>query len=242
MRLQQLFISNVSHELKNPLMRIGTQLDVARLKARSIEQYQELIESVRSDIRELSQLAETLLELAKMTDETPQIIYGDIRIDEILWEARSLLLSAETRYLITIDFGEEISSDHQLIMQGNPQLLKMAFVNLMENACKFADDAHAHVQLRFDDASKHLEVSFVNKGEAIHPQEVSLIFQPFYRSSKTSHLKGYGVGLSLVERIIRLHSGQIAVESDKLNRDVTFRVSLPVELANATLATTNTNN
>lgn len=228
-RLQQLFISNVSHELKNPLMRIGTQLDVTMLKTRPVETYKQLMVSLRTDVREISQLTETLLELAKVSDDSPQVIFGAVRIDEILWDARALLIGAEPNYLITIDFGEEIINDDYLTASGNAQLLKTAFANLMENGCKFSEDAHVKVQLRYDTVDKRLCVSFCNTGEAIPPDELALIFQPFYRSRKTSHLKGYGVGLSLVERIIRLHNGQTTIESNKLNREIIFRVTIPTK-------------
>jgi signal transduction histidine kinase len=224
-RLQNLFISNVSHELKNPLMRIWAQMDVAMLKERSGEEYRTLVMSVQEDIRELSQLAETLLELAKVNDEARRVIYGQVRIDEVLWDARTLLMSAEPTYLVTVDFSQDINNEEQLTVNGNPQLLKTAFVNLMENGCKFSDDAHVDVKVSFLPEAIHID--FQNTGDVIAPDEVKLIFQPFYRRDNTAKIKGYGVGLSLVERIIKLHGSTLSVHSNASAHTNIFTVVLP---------------
>src|SRR5690606_28984676 len=68
-RLQKTFVANVSHELKNPLTKISSQLEVSLLKERSVSDYQNTISSVLDDIRELSQLSNSLLELAKVSEE-----------------------------------------------------------------------------------------------------------------------------------------------------------------------------
>ena len=212
---------------------MGTQLDVAMLKERSTVDYQSLIISVRQDIRELSHLAETLLDLAKVNDESQRIFYGEVRIDEVLWDARSLLLSAEPNYLITVQFDEDISSENQLLVNGNPHLLKTAFVNLMENGCKFSDNSHVNVHVFF--TKEGIQLEFQNTGETIASEEMKLIFRPFYRRDGASHIKGYGVGLSLVERIIKLHESWLNVSSDQTTRTTIFTIVLPYSKTNDNL-------
>lgn len=224
-RLQKLFISNVSHELKNPLMRMGTQLDVAMLKERTVDEYKSLAVSLREDIRELSQLSQTLLELAKVNDEIQGVVYGQIRIDEIIWETRLLLMSAESSYLVTVDFNQEINTESQLTINGNAQLLKTAFVNLMENGCKFSEDEHVNIRVSFSNES--IKIDFQNTGEFISDDETKLIFQPFYRKNNTTNIKGYGVGLALVERIIKLHGGVLSVHSYVSTQTNVFSITLP---------------
>ncbi|MFN4144402.1 MAG: ATP-binding protein [Runella sp.] len=231
-RLQSLFISNVSHELKNPLMRIGTQIDVTLLKPRSIEEYQQLMLSVREDIRELGQMAETLLELAKVNDEARQVIYAQVRIDEVVWEARTLLMSVNQSYLVTVHFDDSLNNETQLMISGNAQLLKTAFVNLMENGCKFSNDNSMKVTISSN--AQELCIHFENSGVSLKPHELKLIFQPFYRSNNTAHIKGYGVGLSLVERIIKLHGGHINVELFEQPQTTLFAVKIPFELQSDT--------
>ena len=221
-RLQNLFVSNVSHEMKNPLMKIGSQIDVALLKGRSPEEYLSTLQSVRQDIREMGQLSNTLLELAKVSDLNHKLMYDEVRLDETIWEAGDLLLQAEQSYQVQVDFADGLEEDTQLVVKGNAQLLKTAFVNLMENGCKFSENHSVKVSLHFE--KDHIEVQFTNSGVMEKP-EMDLIFEPFYRSQNTASIKGYGVGLSLVNRIVKLHGGNITVQS--LDNQTVFVLWLP---------------
>jgi signal transduction histidine kinase/uncharacterized protein (UPF0333 family) len=221
-RLQNLFVSNVSHEMKNPLMKIGSQIDVALLKGRTPEQYLATLQSVRQDIREMGQLSNTLLELAKVSDLNHKLMYDEVRLDETIWEAGDLLLQAEQNYQVQVDFADELEEDTQLVVKGNAQLLKTAFVNLMENGCKFSENHSVKVSLHFE--KDHIEVWFTNSG-IMEKTEMDLIFEPFYRSQNTASIKGYGVGLSLVNRIVKLHGGNIKVQS--LDNQTIFVLWLP---------------
>jgi signal transduction histidine kinase len=221
-RLQNLFVSNVSHEMKNPLMKIGSQIDVALLKERTPEQYLTTLESVRQDIREMGQLSNTLLELAKVSDLNHKLMYDEVRLDETIWEAGDLLLQAEQNYQVQVDFADGLEEDTQLVVKGNAPLLKTAFVNLMENGCKFSKNHSVKVSLHFE--KDHIEVKFINSGVMEKP-EMDLIFEPFYRSQNTASIKGYGVGLSLVNRIVKLHGGNITVQS--LDNQTVFVLWLP---------------
>ena len=221
-RLQNLFVSNVSHEMKNPLTKIGSQIDVALLKERSPEQYFVTLQSVRQDIREMGQLSNTLLELAKVSDLNHKLMYDEVRLDETIWEAGDLLLQAEQKYQVQVDFADGLEEDTQLVVKGNAQLLKTAFVNLMENGCKFSENHSVKVSLHFE--KDHIEVQFTNSGE-MEKSEMDLIFEPFYRSQNTASIKGYGVGLSLVNRIVKLHGGNITVQS--LDNQTIFILWLP---------------
>lgn len=221
-RLQNLFVSNVSHEMKNPLMKIGSQIDVALLKGRTPEQYLATLQSVRQDIREMGQLSNTLLELAKVSDLNHKLMYDEVRLDETIWEAGDLLLQAEQKYQVQVDFADGLEEDTQLVVKGNAQLLKTAFVNLMENGCKFSENHSVKVSLHFE--KDHIEVQFTNSG-IMEKSEMGLIFEPFYRSQNTASIKGYGVGLSLVNRIVKLHGGNITVQS--LDNQTVFVLWLP---------------
>ena len=224
-RLQNLFVSNVSHEMKNPLMKIGSQIDVALLKSRTPEEYLITLQSVRQDIREMGQLSNTLLELAKVSDLNHKLMYDEVRLDETIWEAGDLLLKAENNYQVQVDFADELEEDSQLVVKGNAQLLKTAFVNLMENGCKFSENKSVKVSLHF--MKSHIEVQFVNQGK-MAKSEMDLIFEPFYRSQNTATIKGYGVGLSLVNRIVKLHGGNIEVQST--DNQTIFQISLPYSI------------
>lgn len=217
---QQVFISNVSHELKNPLTKIISQLTVSLLNRRTEEEYQETMESVLQDVKDLNLLTNTLLELTKLSDDSLPNRFTSIRIDDIIWEARSSLLKVHKNYGISIEFSYNIDSDEQLSILGNSQLLKVAFMNLIENGCKFSTNQTINVNIGFD---KGLFLEFINKGAVIDTKDQKLIFLPFFRSKKTADTRGYGIGLPLAERIIKLHKGNLFIKESTLDKTV-FKV------------------
>lgn len=221
-QMQKIFVANVSHELKNPLTKMRSQLEVSIMKERSQREYQQTISSVLEDIHELAKLSNTLLELAKVSEDQRDLLTETVRIDELLLDSRQTLIEANPTYNIQIQFNEMPEDDEWLEIFGNSTLLKTAFLNLMENACKFSDDLSVFVSLVC--TAKNLTLNFSDYGKGIPVKDQSLVFQPFYRSDNTASIKGYGIGLSLVERIIKLHNGTIQIESN-LPRGTTFTLT-----------------
>jgi signal transduction histidine kinase len=202
------------------------------LNQRTEEEYKETIASVLQDVKDLNLLTNTLLELTKLSDENLPNRFTSVRIDDILWEARTFLIKVHTEYVIGIEFAEEIDSEDQLSVMGNPQLLKVAFINLMENGCKFSLTNTVNVFIGYKNG---IYLQFKNKGVAIDKKDQKLIFLPFFRSKNTAETKGYGIGLPLAERIVKLHRGQIAVEQSNEEQTI-FRIQFSEAMANSSLA------
>ena len=224
-QLQKDFISNASHELRTPLTVITGQLEVALLKDRSGEEYKASMQSVLEEIKRLNILTNRLLILSRAGKSVTVESFEAVRIDELLWLARSEVLSEHTAYSIAISFDESISGEDQLNISGNKQLLTSAFTNLIENGCKYSPDNSVEVTLRV--GGKELLLYFRDKGIGIPGDELDHIFQPFYRGSNVENQSGYGIGLSLVERITLLHRGSIRVNS-KTGKGSEFILSLPL--------------
>lgn len=210
-QLQKMFVSNVSHELKNPLTNITSQLEVTLLNERDKKEYRETIESVLEDIRELNFLSNSLLDLARLTRESDSFTMSRVRLDEILWEVREDVGAIDPLYRIEVNIEDMPEDEGRLYVEGNPYLLKTAFRNIIENACKFSENRRAQVVLTFLD--NDLVVRVADEGPGIEAKDLENVFQPFFRTDATSKIKGYGIGLSLSQRIISIHKGRIAVES-----------------------------
>lgn len=209
--LQKTFVTNVSHELKNPLTKVTSQLEVTLLKGRDNEEYKQIIQSVLDDIRELNQLSNSLLDLATLSEDNRSFTMSPLRIDEILWEARDNVQSMDVRYKVDIHTVSMPENEEDLYLNANPYLLRTAFQNLIENACKFSNDRAATVSLIC--RKNQLEIDIFDSGPGIETKELTNIFQPFYRTDNTSQVKGHGIGLSLSQKIISIHKGTIEVES-----------------------------
>ncbi|GAB4029451.1 sensor histidine kinase [Spirosoma jeollabukense] len=224
-RLQRMFVGNVSHELKNPLTQISSQLEVSLLNQREPEAYQQTIRSVLDDVRDLAALTHELLQLSQVNQEDAIGLLTDtVRMDEIVWDIRDEVIAINPRYQVNIELGALPDDPNQLAVQGNKTLLATALKNLTENACKFSDDGQALVLINF--SKDVVTIRIQNTGQSIPTADLPYIFEPFYRSRQTADVRGYGVGLSLVERIIRLHQGQISVTS-AAGKSTVFSIDLP---------------
>lgn len=228
-KFQKTFIANVSHELKNPLTKISSQLEVSLLKERNVEDYKQTIQSVLEDTQDLSAITESLLELNKISVTDYQAGFNIIRVDEIMWEARSLTQKLHNGYKVIIDTEFLPENEELLEIKGDEMLLLTAIKNLMENGCKFSFEKKSFVCLKIQKDSIKLIVK--NLGKGIPKSDLPFIFQPFFRGENTANSKGYGIGLSLVERIITLHNGSILVQSDT-NDWTEFVISLPIAKLN----------
>jgi signal transduction histidine kinase len=225
-RMQKSFISNVSHELKNPLSIIISQLEVALDKdQRTREEYRATLSSVLEDSRELNEVTEKLLQLARVHSDGGDIIFEQVRLDEIMLQTRSTLLRMHPDYQIAFDIEGSPETEEQLCIQANEPLLRSAFLNLMDNGCKFSPDKRVGVKIYFDPAGKH-RVEIKDHGPGIPAKDLQLIFQPFYRSSQNIHVRGSGIGLSLVDSILKIHSIGIQVASSQ-GKGTTFRLDFP---------------
>lgn len=221
---QKNFVSNISHELRTPLAAIITELELSTNKDRTIEEYKTAIQNALNDAKKLVRLSNSLLDLAKASYDPSEISFKSIRIDEILLDARQQVQQANPDYKIDIHFENDFENDNQISVNGNEYLLKVAFVNLFENGCKFSKDKQSTVSISF--GNEKIILRFTDKGIGISEDDIKNIFMPFYRGENKTFAEGNGIGLSLTQKIIALHKGIIAVLS-KEKQGTTFTVELP---------------
>jgi len=227
--MQKDFISNASHELRTPLTAIRGQLEVLLMKDRTENEYRESTAAVLDDIIKLNRLLDRLLLMAQASSEGAREGFSEVRIDEILWQAREELLRHEKEYRVTIALDENITDIDNLTLRGDEQLLLSAVTNIMENGCKYSPDGFVRVFLTHDE--KNISVSFTDNGPGIAEDEIERIFESFYRSKSTSSVKGHGIGLSLARKIIDIHNGKITVNS-RQGEGTTITLSFPAERFN----------
>jgi signal transduction histidine kinase len=181
------------------------------LKSRSAEEYETTLQSVLDDIKELNQLANSLLDLAFLHKAEVSLAMEPLRIDELLWEIRDSVQSLNAQYKVHVHPLNLPENDQELNIFGNVHLLKTAIQNIVENACKFSPDNKATVT--FVCTKGEVEINVFDNGLGIEQQELEKVFQPFYRTDRTTNVKGHGIGLSLSQRIINIHNGAVEIES-----------------------------
>lgn len=223
--LQKSFVSNASHELRTPLAAIISQLQVTLARRRSGEEYESVLHSVLEDAEGLSGLTNGLLQLAQSEINSQEFVFTPVRIDELLLETGDLIrLKRKANSKVDIQFIKEPEQDTDVTCNGNESLLKVLFINLLDNACKFSADNTAVVRIGFN--NHHMQVHVRNNGQAIPTDELEKIFEPFYRGRNGLQVRGHGLGLSICKKIVQLHEGELQVQSDE-QTGTTFTVQLP---------------
>jgi len=220
---QRNFVSYVTHELRTPLTIMQGQAEVALMKPRTNDEYKNALESVKSEVQDMIKLVNELLELVRANADAHLVDLRQVRIDDLLWQARGQLIQKKQHYEINVSFGEVPDSEDITVM-GNGALLKMAFMNIMENACKYSLEPVCHVLINAH--KKEVEVRFKDQGTGISEEDLQHIFEPFYRSVNTHDISGHGIGLPLTKRIIEIHRGKITIESE-VGHGTTIIIILP---------------
>jgi signal transduction histidine kinase len=181
------------------------------------------MQSINDDVQQLSKLTRGLLEMAKAGTEG-SIKLSEIRVDEVLMKIPADIGKIHTDYSVQLQFSDFPENELECMVFGNSDLLYSAIKNIVENACKYSNDKMADITLQFGEGVVKVEVR--DNGLGIPENEIPFVFQPFYRGSDAQTTKGFGLGLSMANRIIRLHKGKIEVRSE-LNKGTMFTIIIP---------------
>ena len=222
--LQRRFISNASHELSTPLTSISSQLEVAFQRDREASEYKQVMQSIYQDVSNMSKLTKTLLEFAKASGDPGGIEINLTRIDEIILRIPAELSKVQEEYTVVLEFGNLPEDEKKLLVFGNEELLLTAFKNIVINACKYSENHRAKIKL--ETIERKIIINISDQGIGISENELKNIFHAFYRANQNLGSEGFGLGLSLADKIIRLHKGHVEVNS-KIDVGTNFIITLP---------------
>lgn len=219
---QRGFVQFASHELRTPLANMLSETENALTKPRSPEEYQQTLQSLREEQSRLIEMSNALLllshyEQAELGRRTPKV-----RIDEVLYNTIDEVRALAPNARILLDFASLPKDQHDLEVQGNESLLRTAFRNLIENARRYAHDQTVHIHLL--PATGRLEIRFENWGSTLSDAETRLLFTPFFRGSNAFGKRGFGLGLTIAQRILRLHKAGLEYQTPEpgLNRFIVY--------------------
>ena len=220
---QKSFVSHASHELRTPLAALKSEVQLGQRFAKGNPELTEVFDNLFSDTERLISITNNLLFLARSVENMGNIKTSQVRIEDISFLAKEELLAAHPNYNIIIDYDNIPENENDTVIQGNEELLKRVLLNLMDNACKYSSDQTATLFIDADD--KNCTVRVTDHGIGISADDLPYVFDPFYRSSHTSEVPGFGIGLSICQRIVDLHHGSLSVTSE-LNSGSTFTLQL----------------
>jgi signal transduction histidine kinase len=221
------FISNASHEFGTPLTAIIGEADVTLLKDRTPEEYKEALQKILKQSERLNKISQSLLFLAQIGYKENKFNYTILRTDELILQANEIMNQLIPENNIKIDFELLPENPKKLKVMGNKDLLMLAITNIMTNACKYSSNKPVIVSLA--STNNEIVMIFKDQGIGIPESELPFIYDPFFRASNTAAYDGYGIGLPLTQNIIKIHKGELIINS-VLHKGVTVQVKLPIAI------------
>ncbi|MBQ0097552.1 MAG: HAMP domain-containing histidine kinase [Oscillospiraceae bacterium] len=222
--MRRSFIANVSHELKTPMTTIAGFIDGMLDGTIPIESQPHYMSIVSNEVKRLSRLVTSMLSLSRIDN-------GELKVSRQDFELFSTIIT------ILMGFEQKIT-ERKIDIRGlddfksctvnaDPDLMYQVIYNLIENAVKFTNEG-GYIEFTLVETKYDVSVSITNSGAGIPPEDIRYIFDRFYKTDKSRSIdkKGMGLGLFISKSIMRLHSGDIFVESE-VNKYCRFTFRLP---------------
>ena len=207
-KMKNEFLSSVSHELRTPLTAIKGWSETLQTAPEDRELVSRGLAVIGKEAERLSGLVEELLDFSRM--ESGHIVLKRQRLDVLaeLEEAVFLFRDRTTRAGLSLEYsgGEEL-----LPVMGDPARLRQVFVNLLDNAVKYTPRG-GRIRVEAAQLPGRVQVVISDTGVGIAPEELPRVRQKFYQTDPAN--PGSGIGLALVDEIVRLHGGRMEMDSE----------------------------
>jgi len=224
--MQKEFVANVSHELRTPLTTIKSYAEtLLEGTVDDLETTSHFLGVINNESDRMTALVQDLLELSKLDNEK-------INLDEKVINLSKLVFHSVENYRIhTNKKSQELTMEGiegEYLIIGDINRVEQVLKNLLSNAVKYSDE-NASVHVKLSSNIRYHKISVTDTGMGIPEEDLSHIFERFYRVDKARSraMGGTGLGLAIAKEIMTLHHGKIQVES-KLNVGTTFTLLLPV--------------
>ncbi|HLK21996.1 MAG TPA: ATP-binding protein, partial [Bryobacteraceae bacterium] len=224
-RAKTTFFSNVSHELRTPLTLLLSPVEELLAQQRRSEDstHRELLELVHRNGLRLQRLVNSLLDFSRIEAGRVQAVYEPTDLarytSELAGSFRSAMEKAGLEFRVECDSLPPVYVDRDM--------WEKIVLNLLSNALKFTFDGSVHVSLSGRNGEAELVVQ--DTGTGIPAAELPHIFERFHRveGARGRSIEGTGIGLALVQELVKLHGGAIQVDSE-VGQGTTFRVRIPL--------------
>lgn len=221
------FINNMTHEFKTPLTNIGlaSKMLIKEQQLPNLEKTKHYTEIILSENEKLKQQVEQILSITALER-------GDIPVSLTEVDVHSLVHNALKCMSVQVENrGGEIQQQlkaNEFVIYGDKAHLTNVFCNLIDNALKYSKQIPL-IKISTENANNALLLSFTDNGPGIEKKYLKQIFKKFFRvpTGNVHDVKGFGLGLAYVKKIIELHHGHIDATSE-LNKGTTFTITLPL--------------
>ncbi len=209
--LQSNFISNASHELRTPLTAILGESEVILSAPRSTTEYVDSIRAISDEAKKLDELTSSLLRLCQISFDGKKQKLEMVMMDEVLMGVKILLDKRAPGNMARILIQTVDAEPEGFALMCVRNWIEVAIMNIILNSIKYSDNKEVLVTLTGN--NQHFMIRISDDGIGIPADELPHILQPFFRGRNTVRYDGFGIGLPLAARIVKLHSGTFEVIS-----------------------------
>jgi len=206
------FNIDISHELKTPLTVLQGEVEIALRRDRDKEELKRSLEIVSQEIKTLKELIENLLFLSQNSIDSIHKNFYTLEASETFLE----ILQRVNPLIKEKGIKLSIKSLNPCEIKSNPSLLRTLFLNLLDNAIKYTPKGK-RVTISLRCLNNQLEFSIKDEGIGIDTKELKRLTNRFYRAdeARSRKIPGFGLGLSIVKRVVELHKGELEIHSQK---------------------------
>lgn len=201
---QKNFVQHASHELRTPLATMYATTQAALEINYTTEEYKAILQSLKQDQNNLIELTNALLLLSQFEKLRHKPTWSVIRIDDLLYDSMAYTKKLFSGMVIDFKFETIPENEAYLELNASETLLRSAFTNLIKNAFLYSNNQKTTIVLVAEEG--RLEIHFENVGKHLTTFEVENLKEPFLKSENVGRVKGFGLGLSIVQRIIQIHN------------------------------------
>ncbi len=225
-RLQNNFINNFTHELKTPVTSLKLYLETFQRHELTRGDQLKYLGYMLRDVNRLSDNISRILDLARIESRSHE---GEF-VESDLVQAVEAFCKANAHLFPESDIRIHNPSGKAFVYPVNVPLFEMLLMNLLTNAVKYNTSDKPRVDIRFMPQKRRLEIQFEDNGIGLEKKEIRKIFKKFYQVGRSDDrsAKGSGLGLYLVQQIVRIHKGKIKAESKGAGQGSIFTLSLPL--------------
>jgi PAS domain S-box-containing protein len=220
------FVDTVSHDLKNPILSIRgfSSLLLRNYEKKLGDKGRGYLEVIEACARQMDCLVSDLLTLSSLGQVVPK--FRSVISHELVYKAVSTLQGRLDEMGIELVVAQKLP-----IIYCDRQRMYQVFENLISNAIRFAGHGKKpEIEIGYEDEREYHKFYVRDNGVGIDAKHHRKIFEMFHRVQENENEEGTGMGLAIVDRIVRQHSGKIWVESQK-GEGATFYFTLPTDLA-----------
>ncbi|MBI5900315.1 MAG: heavy metal sensor histidine kinase [Rhodocyclales bacterium] len=205
------FSSDIAHELRTPVSNLLTQTQVMLSRARTIDEYQDVL---ASNVEELERMAKMIADMLFLAKADNDLVMPNLEAVDIRAEAEGLASFYEA---VAEENGVTLTVDGNATVRGDRLMLRRAMGNLLSNAFGHTPQG-GYVRVRIGMTGDRMAtIQVENSGETIPPEHLPRLFDRFYRAdpSRKRLADGVGLGLAITRSIIQAHGGSVSVRSSE---------------------------